>query len=407
MRLKLLPVLGGLLALALPLTCPARTIHVAKSGNNSDGATWGRAYRTIQVAVDSATHEDHIWVKQGTYVESVVVRSHCKVFGGFGGNEGFDEFDQRDWANRITTIQCADPEPFEGDEDYTLSMIRSGTIDGFTITGGTLGGLIMTRDRPEFNAVIANCRIVDNINSRSISAAGIYVGADAEVRNCLIARNEDYSPAVIGAALTHQGDVLILENCTISDNVTHSQYGLDGVNANVRQRCEVRNCIIRDESDLDDLSVPVVEYSYVYPFYPGTGNITSGPRFIPGTYRLSSNSPCVDSATVGASLDLAHNPRPVDVPGVGRDGENAYDMGAFELQLDQIPTPTRTPSLTKTPNKSPTPSVTLTPTASETPSQTPTSIPTPTTTPGLSADLNEDGRVDAKDLLLLQEDWGK
>lgn len=230
---------------------------------------------------------------------------------------------------------------------------------------------------------------------------------NAEIRNCLITRNEDYFPDAGGAALTAYCDLLILENCTISDNVAHSPYDVDGVRALVDRRCEVRNCIIRDESDLDYLSVPVVEYSYVYPFYPGTGNITSGPRFIPGTYRLSSNSPCVDSATVGASLDLAHNPRPVDIPGVGRDGENAYDMGAFELQLDQIPTPTRTPSLTKTPNKSPTPSVTLTPTASETPSQTPTWSPTPTATPGRSADLNEDGRVDAEDLLLFQQEWGK
>ncbi|MCG3196779.1 MAG: hypothetical protein GHCLOJNM_01256 [bacterium] len=407
MRSRLLSLACGL-TLVLPFACQARTIHVAKSGNNTDGATWGRAFRTVQAAVDSATHEDHIWVKQGTYVESVEFRAHCMFFGGFAGNEGPDEFDQRDWANRVTTIQCADPEPFEGDEDFTVAMHRSGTIDGFTITGGTLGGLIMTTNNPGFGACVRNCAIIDNINSGSIATAGVFVTGNAEIRNCLIARNEDYfPPTVAGAGLSHQGDVLILENCTISDNVTHTQYGVDGVNALAKQRCEVRNCIIRDESDLDYLSVPVVEYSYVYPFYPGTGNITSGPRFIPGTYRLSSNSPCVDSATVGASLDLAHNPRPVDITGVGRDGENAYDMGAFELQLDQIPTPTRTPSLTKTPNKSPTPSVTLTPTASETPSQTPTWSPTPTATPGRSADLNEDGRVDAEDLLLFQQDWGK
>ncbi|HQL63903.1 MAG TPA: hypothetical protein PLQ35_16625 [bacterium] len=56
------------------------------------------------------------------------------------------------------------------------------------------------------------------------------------------------------------------------------------------------------------------------------------------------------------------------------------------------------PTVTPTPTYTPTPSPTLSPT------DTPTPIGTPTPAP-IRADLNRDGRVDFKDLLLFQQDW--
>ncbi len=100
--------------------------------------------------------------------------------------------------------------------------------------------------------------------------------------------------------------------------------------------------------------------------YSENGNIGTDPQFIDpenGDYRLQSNSPCIDSGTtVELFDDLDGNPRPKDVPGVGVDGEGAFDMGAYEYQSAYRNSRT---------------------------------------------DINGDGVIDAMDLLILQADWGK
>jgi hypothetical protein len=109
-----------------------------------------------------------------------------------------------------------------------------------------------------------------------------------------------------------------------------------------------------------------ITFSNISGGWPGDGNIDEDPLFIDpdnGNYRLQHNSPSVDSAsTSGPSEDLDGNPRPRDVGGIGRDGPNAFDMGAYEVQ-------------------------------------------TPFANSG--ADVNGDGRVDAIDLLMWMGDWMK
>jgi hypothetical protein len=109
-------------------------------------------------------------------------------------------------------------------------------------------------------------------------------------------------------------------------------------------------------------------------------------------FRPGAGSPCIDSAALaGPGADLLGNLRPVDISGSGRDSTgNEYDIGAIEFQVP-APLPTATPSPTAT-EAAPTPTITSTP------------------TPGLSnprSDINQDGMVDEKDLLLLLEDFGK
>jgi hypothetical protein len=99
--------------------------------------------------------------------------------------------------------------------------------------------------------------------------------------------------------------------------------------------------------------------------------------------RLQATSPCIDAGTVtGVLADFEGSPRPVDIPGLGRDGTcDAFDIGAYEYQSGGIPPCT------------PTPTPTLTPTAS----------PTATMHPG--SDVDRDGEVGALDLFMLLRDW--
>ena len=56
------------------------------------------------------------------------------------------------------------------------------------------------------------------------------------------------------------------------------------------------------------------------------------------------------------SVDIDGNPRPIDVIGVGHEGDTAFDMGAYEYQI-------------------------------------------------MKSDLNGDGKVDGSDLILFQNQW--
>jgi hypothetical protein len=71
----------------------------------------------------------------------------------------------------------------------------------------------------------------------------------------------------------------------------------------------------------------------------GTGIIGDDPQFVDkenGDYRLQVGSPCIDTATAtDLTEDLDGSPRPIDVIGTGLDGPGAFDMGAFEFQLNR------------------------------------------------------------------------
>jgi hypothetical protein len=144
----------------------------------------------------------------------------------------------------------------------------------------------------------------------------------------------------------------------------------------------VRSCILwgntADETDFSPLTdsgtlqistagtprtVPDIQYCDIEGGWPGEGNIDADPQFSDpgnGDYRLGMNSPCIDTGdTLGPLLDLLGKSRPIDVPGLGREGTgNEFDMGAYEFEG--------------------------------------------TTSP---ADLNGDGYVNAIDLLIFQNQW--
>ena len=102
----------------------------------------------------------------------------------------------------------------------------------------------------------------------------------------------------------------------------------------------IQNSIIWDETDsivISPSGTAKVTYSNIQSGIEGGGNLQSDQRFVDpesGDYRLRSDSPCIDSASIeGANTDLLGNPRPVDVLGVGRDGPGAFDMGCYEFQI--------------------------------------------------------------------------
>ena len=72
-------------------------VRVSPQGADvNDGSSWTSAKRTVQAAIDAASKPGgEVWVKAGTYLERITLRSHVYVYGGFAGTE--THRDQRSW----------------------------------------------------------------------------------------------------------------------------------------------------------------------------------------------------------------------------------------------------------------------------------------------------------------------
>ena len=410
-----------------------RVIYVSGTGNEQDGLTWQTAFLTIQDAIDVAVGGDQIWVAAGTYPDNVTIPKAVNLFGGFSGTETDQEFDLRnpsvhetkiDIENRFeTAITVEGGVTIEGliitRARGAAVYVKSGSLDigHCTLTGNRAlngGGMALTNATVN----IDDCTITSNSAERG--GGGLYIikstvtltdcliagntaghgggvasGGTLVMKNCIVRGNYAAGGDLAGGGLYVGGELTLLENCLIHGNgaggfddprgsqvyfASVRDVAFNLVNCTIKGRVNgfawnrlpptITGSIIVGSPEIfppvhDSPADATVSYSCIEGGgYPGEGNINVDPLFVDpnnGDFRLKPESPCIDTgSTIGPDDDLDGNPRPVDVPGVGRDGSDAYDMGAYEFQEGVLP-----------PN----------------------------------ADLDGDGKVDAKDLMLLQLQW--
>ena len=140
---------------SLPLGVQARTILVSKIGSSSDGQSWETAYRSIGAALTASASGDDIWVAAGTYYEAIVMATGVDAYGGFIGEETWEEFHLRDPKGNVTTIDAS----LEG--THAVVGANNCALDGFTITGGEAesGAGVYCRD---IQMVLRRVTITDN-----------------------------------------------------------------------------------------------------------------------------------------------------------------------------------------------------------------------------------------------------
>jgi hypothetical protein len=426
----LIAVLCGLLL--SPSSPEAKIIRVALDGSGADGMSWETAYITVSAGIVNAVSGDAIWVKEGLYAEAIDLKSGVGIYGGFVGIETEDQFDLRDWNAHPTILYAGGT----GRQVVRATDVNSSTLDGFTLTrgSGNSGGGIRSS---QSQLAVMNCKITDNtagsfgggISSHassmlirscivwensisSVGAAGISVSGDdpdaiCRLEYCKVFANEAHlegggiycssrGPTTLDTCLIYGNRVfdgpdtsakggglyvrdttVNLQNCTVVDNYQGNGYSTADKVSVFFERVEIpaipkaiiQSSIIADRIASALNANPVVEASYSFfpALVPGQGNITGNPLLAgagaANPYTLLAGSPCIDAATRTTSdRDLIGTPRPLDVPGVGIDGPNAFDMGAYEY---------------------------------------------PGPFSNSHSDINKDGKVDAEDLLLLQEDWQK
>ena len=171
---------------------------------------------------------------------------------------------------------------------HTVSM-SSGTIDGFTITGGAAmnksgGGIFL-----QGSGIVRNCLIVDNISTNF--GGGLYILDEGSVYNSIIYNNS--CPDGSGMCLKDaHGDII---NNTIVGNDIYISGDCSGL--------LFRNNIIyesqpdisfSDQSGQIDVTIDYSLFDYNMEF--DATNILGNPQFIDNIdFLLNQGSPCIDS----------------------------------------------------------------------------------------------------------------
>ncbi len=224
---------------------------------------------------------------------------------------------------------------------YALQLVDCQVSANSARGGG--GGVICEMDSV---MTLRRCLITDNVCPPwGDQGGGIYgdMWSGITVQDCILARNnvhDSNSSPGLGAAIWSEGDMLVIDHCTITQNV--SDVGGSSLYTTYYCRSDVRNSIIWGDSPANTeisfahASPPTVAFCDVAGgLPPGVidlgGNIALDPLFVnpgAGDYHLGLASPCVD----GGDPAFVPQPGETDIDGEPRVYHGRVDMGADERQ---------------------------------------------------------------------------
>ncbi|MGF2413943.1 MAG: hypothetical protein ACQUYJ_16545, partial [Ferruginibacter sp.] len=233
-------------------------VDVTRSNNTGAGTSWATAKKDLQIAINTATVGDQIWVKAGTYLpthdpfanaaptnnrdKTFTLKNGVKIYGGFAGNETL--LSQRNWQTNVTTLS-GDLGVVNTltDNAYhvVIAVAVGGTgLDGFTISKGYA---VSTQ-----TSITVSSRVIERYKG-----GGIYnTGSAANFYNCIIKGNSadctDGNDDAWGAGVLNDNCSSIFNNCVIDGNSFLTGGGSFGVFGSgmfmiaVSGVCTITNC---------------------------------------------------------------------------------------------------------------------------------------------------------------------
>jgi len=300
-------------------------VYVSQDGSGHNGASWETAFTDLASALtyvaDSSCSYDQIWVAKGTYPAGATLSlvEDMELYGGFAGTES--SLDERDLSNPAnqTILQGLVNVRFNSyviTADYTINDgIDETVLDGFTIDGGKLGGILCEDTSP----LITNCKIIQS------TGVGIVCKGSAAP---IIADNWIAGNVSDGILLDSCAGTVTIRNNTICDN-GYGDNGGYGINCDNSASPTVTSCII-----WNNVTGPLDGCSAFWSCFNGSdgsnNNIGDDPDFIAyslGDYHLTVNSPCIDKG------DTTYNPvnSETDIDGEQRVVGDYVDIGADEM----------------------------------------------------------------------------
>ena len=356
-----------LLTASVNMQAQYKKYHVSTGGNNSDGLTWGNAFRTLQQAIIAAVDDgDTIFVAKGRYTQTTeyqLFSKNLEIYGSFNGWETSPN--QRTFASSDTTILDATGNC----RVFSLNTCINGTvIDGFKITGGNTDDGAGMRIEDSFDLKLTNLTISGNhasnhgggiynynsspeltnvtISGNSIiyRGAGIYnVYSSPKLTNVIISGNT--TPYRGGGIYnsTAQSDPILI-NVTISGN--YARFGGGMYNDSPLSTPALYNTIILGNSNgIEGQGAPTFEHSLVEGMAIGgiNGNldgsiIATDVFYSPiapgqstsGDFHLRPYSPAIDAG------NNSYNNEMYDIEGNQRIFNSIIDLGAYESS-DKFP----------------------------------------------------------------------
>ena len=243
------------------------------------GNTWANAKKTIQEALDRTYPGEEIWVAQGTYVESLRLRSGIAVYGGFAGTETLRS--QRSQDPRLSIVM---PDPGGSSawkylSGVSLEGVTTATLDSFTITS--------PKDFYPFYRIVSGVKCTSAGRTNTIS-------------NCIITGNKALGSYIfddmtdpwlegIGGGIICESSSPVFDRCVITDN-SATDYG-GGIYCSYSNPT-LKNCVIARNSVR---GLRYSDYWHALPILPlGWGG---------GIYCLNS-SPVVSNCTITSNTAL-------------------------------------------------------------------------------------------------------
>jgi predicted outer membrane repeat protein len=205
-------------------------------------------------------------------------------------------------------------------------------------------------DNDASSPVVSRCEFLGSMAQAAGASGGAICsrnGSEATVQSCRFASNS----ASAGGAIYEDASASMVTHCTfVGNTATEAQPGGGAIHA-LDSPARIGNSIFWDNTAAGSVSsitssgvaLPTVTFSDVQGgctvaggcTTSEVGNLDVDPGFVDqlSDQRLQPTSPCVDvgDETQAYLFDLDGNDR-IDIPGLGNDGTNYADLGAYEYQ---------------------------------------------------------------------------
>ncbi len=207
-------------------------VDAARADNSGTGLSWAVAKKTIQAGIDAASSTDAVWVKTGTYIETITMKSGVALYGGFAGTETSVE-KRNILANQSTLNATTLATRYHV---VTMNGLTNARVDGFTIQGGmangsgqdVMGAGIYCNNLNNTNTII-NCLIIANVATNYGSGIACLTASSPLISTCVFLGNGvNQSPLLLsagGGALYCSASSPTVVNCTMGANYASANGG--------------------------------------------------------------------------------------------------------------------------------------------------------------------------------------
>jgi hypothetical protein len=266
------------------------------------------------------------------YLSTGITFQNCQMLRNHSGQGGALRFHQADAIIHNCTFEQNDSTVMGGgisDYDSTLEVDACLFHGNQSVKGG---GIHFDQGS---RVSVKNSLFVANVSTQFGASIAMEYQQDANVVNCTFVDN---SAGTDGGGVVFFRGTGSLVNSVFANNNKQAVYDGD-----CNPHIPVNNCLFFANPDAVYFNIAtgtILDVVGLNLLAWAEGNVAADPSFVDpvgGDYHLKYDSPCIDAASGSApTLDMDGHTRPYDVANHGGSGQNAFDIGCYELVLNPL-----------------------------------------------------------------------